>query len=264
MPSTTLGRITAGVAGTAGTSSIGVSAFATIRMASAHAVPAGIWLALAALAAAAALTGSLGLILEYRLRKLEAQSATELKKARLDMHRTVLEKAAGEPGSAQSYRELILADALYLSVEQNGAQLTDKTHEHLYGPGRGGPSPAGELPQDGQLPVSPCHRSAVPRHYLVSTAAVSAGRHSMKEVGHAHTTQRSGACHCWQTGGPAWMTAPRPCLISLPGRRNRHLPSPRLMSRRNLHFPSKIIRSTYLVWSSQLSIKLNFRASCVT
>jgi hypothetical protein len=142
VPSTTLGKITAGIAGATGTSSAGVSAFAVFRMSSAHAVPGGIWAALVALAAATGLVSSLGLILEYQLRKLDigarakqAQSAAELRKAYLEIHRTVLEKAASEPASADSYREIIIANALYLSVEQNGVQPADKTHEHLYGLG---------------------------------------------------------------------------------------------------------------------------------
>lgn len=139
MPSTTPGKIAAGIVGATGTGSAGISAFAVFRMTSMHAVPNGMWAALVALAIATGLVGSLGLILEYRLKKLdieaqskEAQSAAELRKARLEIHRTVLEKAAGEPGSADSYRKIILANALYLSVEQNGVQLADKTHEHLY------------------------------------------------------------------------------------------------------------------------------------
>src|SRR6185437_12199938 len=126
--------------GATGTGSAGISAFALFRMTLTHAVvPDGMWAALVALVAATGLVGSLGLILEYRLKKLdvevqskEAQSAAALRMARLEIHRTVLEKAAGEPGSADSYRKIILANALYLSVEQNGAQPGDKTHEHLY------------------------------------------------------------------------------------------------------------------------------------
>lgn len=142
MSSTSLGKFAVGIAGTTGTSGLGVTGFAVLRMTSVHAVPGGgVWAALATLGAATALVGPLGLILEYRLRKLdleergkEAQSAADLQKARLEMHRVVLEKAAGEPGSAQSYRELIIADALHLSVEQNGVRLADRTHVHLYGP----------------------------------------------------------------------------------------------------------------------------------
>jgi hypothetical protein len=136
--SITLGKI---AAGTTGTSGLGLTAFAVLRMTSAHTVPGGVWAALVALGAATALVSSLGLFLEYRLKKRdvearerEAQSDADLRKARLEIHRVVLEKAAGEPGSAQSYRELIIADALHLSVEQNGARLADRTHAHLYGP----------------------------------------------------------------------------------------------------------------------------------
>jgi hypothetical protein len=104
-------------------------------------VASELWIVSAALVGAAALISSLSLILDYRLKKLTAQNqdkqataAAELQKERLAIHRTVLEKAAGEPGSAASYRELIIADALHLSVEQNGSRLADRTHERLYGP----------------------------------------------------------------------------------------------------------------------------------
>jgi hypothetical protein len=140
VPSTTLGKIAAGIAGTTGTSSLGISAFAVFRMTSAHVVPGGVWVALVALGAATVVVSSLGLVLEYMLKKLEvetrdkeAERDQELKRTRLEMHKTVLEKAAGEPGSAASYRELIIADALHLAVEQNGAQPADLTHGHLYG-----------------------------------------------------------------------------------------------------------------------------------
>lgn len=133
--STTLGKIATGIAGTTGTGSLGVSIFAVFRMTSAHGVPGGVWAALVALAAATAVVSSLGLVLEYNLKKLEVEAQSkkaerdqELKKARLEIHKTVLEKAAREPGSAASYRELIIADALYVAVEQNGAQPVDPTH----------------------------------------------------------------------------------------------------------------------------------------
>jgi hypothetical protein len=139
VPSTTLGKIATGIAGTTGTSSVGVSAYAVFRMTSAHGVPGGIWVALVALGVATAVVSSLGLILEYKLKKLEvevqskeAQLDQELKKTRLETHGIVLAKAASEPGSAASYRELIIANALYLAVEQNGAQPTDRTHGRLY------------------------------------------------------------------------------------------------------------------------------------
>ena len=145
MSSTTIGKIAAGIAGATGTSSLGISAFAVFRVTSAHAVPGMMWASLVALGTATVLVSCLGLALEYRLKKLgveerskEAQSAAELQKVRLEIHRTVMEKAAGEPGSAQSYRELIIADALHLSVEQSGARLAGRTHEHLYGPALSG------------------------------------------------------------------------------------------------------------------------------
>jgi hypothetical protein len=142
VPSTTLSKITAGLAGVTGTSSAGISVFAVLRMTQAHAVPPVAWIALVASAVTTVLLGGLGLVLEFKLRKLdavarhaEAQSEAELKKIRFEAHRVLLEKAAGEPQNAQSYRDLILADALYLSVEQNGTQPADKTHGQLYSTG---------------------------------------------------------------------------------------------------------------------------------
>jgi hypothetical protein len=162
VPSTTLGKVAAGIATTAGTGGLGVTAFAVFRITSAHAVPGGAWAVLAALGVATAFVSSLRLVLDYRLRKLdsearskEMQSAADLQKTRLEIHRTVLEKAAGEPQSAPNYRELIIADALHLSVEQNGAQLADRTHKDLYSPQPPGPR---EGHRNGQGSLAPQRR----------------------------------------------------------------------------------------------------------
>jgi hypothetical protein len=81
------------------------------------------------------MVSSLALVLGYRLKKLEVEAQNkkteldqELKKARLEIHKTILEKAAVKPGSAANYRELIIAEALYVAVEQNGAQPAEQTH----------------------------------------------------------------------------------------------------------------------------------------
>jgi len=47
---------------------------------------------------------------------------------------SVLEKSAGEPGSAAAYRELIIADALHQAMEQNRMRPADRTHRWPYGP----------------------------------------------------------------------------------------------------------------------------------
>lgn len=141
MPSVSISKATAGIiGGTAGTGGLGTTAFALSRLATGHPIPPGLWVVSAALVAASALITSFSLVLDYRLKKLlvqaegtQAATAAELQKERLAIHRTVLEKAAGEPTSAANYRELIIADALHLSVEQNGSQLADRTHAHLYG-----------------------------------------------------------------------------------------------------------------------------------
>jgi hypothetical protein len=118
-----------------------VTIFALLRVTPSAAAAGSVWIAVAALGGAAALLGTVKIMVEYRLRKMDAelrgkqaQTAAELQKIRLEIHRAVVEKAAGEPASARSYRELIIADALHLAVEQNGAQLSGPAHTWLYGP----------------------------------------------------------------------------------------------------------------------------------
>ena len=216
MSSTSLSKITVGVAGTAGTGSLGFSGFALARVVEAHGVSGGVWAAAAVLALVSLLTGTLGMVLGYRIRRFELESAQKLQMARLDMHRTVLEKAAGEPASAESYRELIIADALHLSVEQNGAHLADKTHQRLYGSG-----PADKLSL-GRGSFRPGHvtDSGSRNTSWLSAATGEAGRRSTKGVEHAQTVRRDGAGRRRRSRGPAWMTAPCPCPCPgfLPGR----------------------------------------------
>jgi hypothetical protein len=138
VPSTTLGKFTASIAGTAGAGGLGLCAFAGFRGTLEHAAPGAALPVLAAISAAMALTSVLRLILEYMLRKLdvearssEARSAAELKRARLEIHRSMLMKAEAETRGARSYRDLIMANALYVSVEQNGAEVPESIHEHL-------------------------------------------------------------------------------------------------------------------------------------
>jgi hypothetical protein len=135
MPSRTRGKVSTRVAGTAGISSLGISVFAMFRWMPARAVPDGMAAVLVAASGAAALACLLKLVLEYRLRKLEVEmqsreleAVAELKKIRLETHRIFLEKAVGNPGRMQSYCDLLLSNAMYLSVEQNGANLTGQVH----------------------------------------------------------------------------------------------------------------------------------------
>ena len=127
-------KLAAGVAGTAGIGSTGVLAKALVRIAMSHAVPVAMWWVMTLLIAVPAAVASLALILGYRQKKVEIESAADLEKTRQGMYRVLLEKSAGEPASSANYRELIDADALHLSVERSGAQLTDQTHRHLCGP----------------------------------------------------------------------------------------------------------------------------------
>ena len=141
MQSITGGKFLAGIAGTTGTGSLGVLATALFRVSAVRDVPTGMWIALTVLISVTGTVTVLALVLEYKRKKLEIQSrgqeaasAADLKKRRLDGYLTVLEKSAGEPGSAAAYRELIIADALLQAVEQNGTRPADRTHQHLYGP----------------------------------------------------------------------------------------------------------------------------------
>lgn len=98
MPSTTPGRIAAGIAGATGTSSLGVSAFAVFRMTSARVVPGGMWAALVALSVATALVSSLGLFLEYKLKKFEVEGRDKQAQWDVELRRSLGE--AGCPGIA--------------------------------------------------------------------------------------------------------------------------------------------------------------------
>jgi hypothetical protein len=138
--STTAGKIPPGIAGMTGTGGLGITAATLARIASAHTVPTGIWVVLASLWTATVMVAGLGLVLDYCRARLEiatrdreARSRAELQGARLTMYRVLVEKSAGEPGSAADYRDLILADALHLAVEQNSVRPADRTHGQLYG-----------------------------------------------------------------------------------------------------------------------------------
>jgi hypothetical protein len=146
MPSTKAGKVAAGIAGVTGTGSLGVTVAAVTRIAAAHAVPIGIWIVLAALSVATVVVAGLGLVLDYRRDRLELetraraeQAQADREKTRLEMYRTLVEKSAGEPASAASYRSLILADALHLAVEQGNVRPADRTHGQLYGVQSGEP-----------------------------------------------------------------------------------------------------------------------------
>jgi hypothetical protein len=71
VPPTTAGKIATGIAGVTGTSSLGITAAALTRIASAQAVPTGIWIVLAWLSTATVAVAGLGLVLDYERAKLE-------------------------------------------------------------------------------------------------------------------------------------------------------------------------------------------------
>ena len=137
MLSTTAGKIAAGTAGITGTGSLGITVAALARISSARTMPTGVWAGMALAAATLSLAG-LGLILDYRLARLEiatradgARSQAELEKTRLETYKGLVERSAAQPKSAASYRDLILADALHRAVE-NGLLPADQTHGQLY------------------------------------------------------------------------------------------------------------------------------------
>jgi hypothetical protein len=61
------------------------------------------------------------------------------------MYRVLVEKSAGEAGSAADYRDLMFADALHLVVEQNNVRPAGRTHGHLYGGQTGNAASGGEI-----------------------------------------------------------------------------------------------------------------------
>jgi hypothetical protein len=93
----TVGKLAAGIAGTAGAGSMGVLAEALGRFAAARAVPAAMWAVMAALMGATAALGALALLLDFRQKKLEIQSAAELEKGRRAMYRPLPERSAADP-----------------------------------------------------------------------------------------------------------------------------------------------------------------------
>jgi hypothetical protein len=139
----TVGKVAGAIAGTTGAGSMAVLAGALVRITAMRAVPTAMWALMAGLITVTAAVTSLALVLDYRKKKLEIESAAEMEKARQEMYRVVLEKSAGEPRNAEAYRELIIADALHLALERNGVQPADQTHGYLYGHGLPGSGPAG-------------------------------------------------------------------------------------------------------------------------
>jgi hypothetical protein len=137
------------IAGATGAGSMGTLAGALIRITAAHAVPAAMWAVMEALIVVPAAVASLALILGYRQKKLEIESAAELEKARQEMYWVLLEKSAAAAAGSASYQELVYADAVHLSVERNGAQPAGLMHKSLYG--RGSTGPVRQQPAPGRM-----------------------------------------------------------------------------------------------------------------
>jgi len=128
MRSRILGRITVGMAGLAGTSGLGLTAF---RMASGRSGIAESCIVLTTSFVMTGLVAVLGLVLNYRLGKLTAQAQAasgergdELWRMRLELQRSVLDKIQEGTEGAQAYLTMATADALYLSAEQRAPTST--------------------------------------------------------------------------------------------------------------------------------------------
>lgn len=138
---TTAGKFTAGIAGMTGAGSLGLTTTVVARIASVHAIPAEIWAVLALLSVTTAVVAGLGLVLDYECAKLalDVQAGTarlraDLERDRMAAYRGLVEKSTDAAGDVSSFRDLLLADALHLAVEQNGVRPTDRTHGRLYHP----------------------------------------------------------------------------------------------------------------------------------
>jgi hypothetical protein len=128
--SMTAGKFATGIAGMTGTGSLGITAAVLTRIASAQAVPTGIWAVLAWLSMTTVAVVGLSLVLDYKRAKLEIEacagvvrSRVDLESARLAVYRGLVERSVEAAGTAASYRALVLADALHLAVEQNDVRL---------------------------------------------------------------------------------------------------------------------------------------------
>lgn len=125
MKSVTTGKLAAGIVGLAGAGSLGVTTTGVARIAIVHAASTKIWVVLALLPVTAAVVAGLSLVLDYESAKFALQMQVgveclraDLERARLDAYLDLIEKSAGAAGTASSYRDLLLTDALHLAVER--------------------------------------------------------------------------------------------------------------------------------------------------
>ena len=103
-----------------------------VHIAALHAVPTATWVMIAALIAMPVLVACLGLVVGYRLRKLEVESATDLEKARQEMYRALLVESATAAISSADHRELINADTMHLLAERSDAQPNGRRYRHRH------------------------------------------------------------------------------------------------------------------------------------
>ena len=117
MPSIRVGKVAAGLSVATGTVTVAMAAPGLGRLASVQTMPPMTWLVLATLLVVAGVIVSLGLILDYRQARLQIETVAELRRARQEMYRVLLEKSTSGQATDMNYRELIAMDALHLAVE---------------------------------------------------------------------------------------------------------------------------------------------------
>jgi len=150
--------------------------------------------------------------LEIAARAAETRSRAELDAARLAMYRTLVEKSAGEPASKAQYRELFLADALHLAVEQ-GVKPADRTHGRLYGT-QGGGNAAGD-PDGGWSPMSHIRWPSALWGEAVAAGGAAQANDPRKGVDDdAACGERRGRWHVGRGQEPRWTTLTRPVRTS--------------------------------------------------
>jgi putative protein kinase ArgK-like GTPase of G3E family len=130
----TAGKLAVGVTGTAGAGSMGALVEVLVHIATLHAVSTATWVMVAILAAMPVLVACLGLVVGYRLRRLEVESAADLEKARQEMYRALLEESAATAISSADHRELIDADTMHLLAERSDIQPNGRSYRRIRRP----------------------------------------------------------------------------------------------------------------------------------
>jgi hypothetical protein len=117
-----------------GTGSLGITVAALVQIASAHVLSTDIWVLLSGSSAATIGIAGIGLLLDYKRAKLEIDASVDTVRRQMDaerirlvMYQALIQRSAEAAGSPAHYQDLILADALHLEAERNGAQRTRRS-----------------------------------------------------------------------------------------------------------------------------------------